>query len=211
MEIAVFISKVEELQCQIKQQGEEISDSLVISKILNSLPSKYSHFHSAWDSTYKKEQTLDNLTRRLLLEERRMKATNSEEESVALAVKRETKFSGNCFKCGKSGHSVKYCRSGENIMDQPKCYYCNKTGHFRKYCRFKDRKEHADLSAKLDDSVGGSRYFLLIKDDFSHYRTVNFLQEKSDTFHKLKHFIKFYKMFTENSVKPLGLTMRLNL
>ena len=42
MEIAVFISKVEELQCQIKQQGEEISDSLVISKILNSLPSKFS-------------------------------------------------------------------------------------------------------------------------------------------------------------------------
>jgi hypothetical protein len=72
----------------LKQLDEEISDSLVISKILNSLPSKYSHFYAAWDSTYRKEQTLNNLTRRLLLEERRMKATNSEKESVALAVKR---------------------------------------------------------------------------------------------------------------------------
>ena len=41
---------------------------------------------------YKKEQTLDNLTHRLLLEDGRMKVTNSEEESVALAVKRETEF-----------------------------------------------------------------------------------------------------------------------
>ena len=90
LEMAVFISKVEELQCQLKQLGEEISDSQVISKILNSLPSKYSHFHSAWDSTYQKEQTLDNLTHRLLSEERRIKATNSEEEIVALAVKRES-------------------------------------------------------------------------------------------------------------------------
>ena len=119
----------------MKQLGEEISDSLVISKILNSLPSKYSHFHSAWDSTYKKEQTLDNLTRRLIWEERRMKATNSEEESVALAVKRETQCSGYCFKCGKSDHSIKYCRSGEKTMNQPKCYYCNKNGHFKKDCR----------------------------------------------------------------------------
>ena len=147
MEMEVFISKVENLQCQLKQLGEEITDSLVISKILNSLPSKYSHFHLAWDSTYKKEQTLDNLTRRLLLEERKMKATNSEEESVTLAVKRET-FSGNCFKCGKSGHSIKCCRSGEKTMNQPKCYYCNKTGHFKKDCRFKERKEQAQDQKK---------------------------------------------------------------
>jgi Integrase core domain. len=42
-----------------------------------------------------------------------------------------------------------------------------------------------------------------IKDDYSHYRTVYFLQEKSDTIHKLKHFIKFCKTFTGNSVKTI--------
>ena len=56
IEMAVFISKVQELQCQLKQLDEEMSCSLVISKILKSLPLKYSHFHSAWYSTYKKEK-----------------------------------------------------------------------------------------------------------------------------------------------------------
>jgi Integrase core domain. len=62
---------------------------------------------------------------------------------------------------------------------------------------------NADLSSKLDKFVGGSRYFVLIKDDYSHYRTVYFLQEKSDTIDKPKHFIKFCKTYTGNSVKTI--------
>lgn len=55
---------------------------------------------------------------------------------------------------------------------------------------FKKRKEkssscgeiiHADVCGPMEEaSHGGSRYFLLLKDDFSHYRHVYFLKQKSE-------------------------------
>lgn len=38
------------------------------------------------------------------------------------------------------------------------------------------------------DSVGGSKYFLLFKDDYLCFRTVYFLKHKSDTFKYFKEF-----------------------
>lgn len=53
------------------------------------------------------------------------------------------------------------------------------------------------------DSVGGSKYFLLLKDDHSCFRTVYFLKHKSDTFKCFKEFeIAFYNRF-EYRIKTL--------
>lgn len=56
---------------------------------------------------------------------------------------------------------------------------------------------HADLCGPMPtDSVGGSKYFLLLKDDYSCYRTVFFLRHKSDTFERFKEFENaFYTKF----------------
>lgn len=48
---------------------------------------------------------------------------------------------------------------------------------------------HADLCGPMPtDSVGGSKYFLLLKDDHSCFRTVYFLKHKSDTFECFKEY-----------------------
>ena len=47
-----------------------------MTKILNTLPSEFNHFASAWESTPKAERTRENLTARLLTEEIRMKSVN---------------------------------------------------------------------------------------------------------------------------------------
>lgn len=40
---------------------------------------------------------------------------------------------------------------------------------------------HSDVCGPMQqDSIGGSRYFLLFKDDFSHFRVVYFMKEKSE-------------------------------
>lgn len=53
------------------------------------------------------------------------------------------------------------------------------------------------------DSMGGSKYFLLLKDDYSCYRTIYFLQHKSDTFERFKEFENaFYTKF-EYRIKAL--------
>lgn len=50
---------------------------------------------------------------------------------------------------------------------------------------------HADLCGPLPEkSITGARYFLLIKDDFSHYRQVYFLSAKSDVESCLQVFVK---------------------
>jgi hypothetical protein len=64
-DIATHISKVENIVERLRQLGEPIPDSMVMTKILNTLPSSFSHFVSAWDSTPKAEKTRDNLTARL--------------------------------------------------------------------------------------------------------------------------------------------------
>lgn len=65
---------------------------------------------------------------------------------------------------------------------------------------FKNREEkstkcgeiiHADVCGPMEeDSLGGSRYFLLLKDDYSHFRFVYFMKQKSEAARNIKAFIK---------------------
>jgi len=49
---------------------------------------------------------------------------------------------------------------------------------------------HADVCGPMSEtSIGGSRYFLVLKDDCSGFRKVYFLHHKSDTYDKFKEFI----------------------
>lgn len=79
--ISCFITKVTNLVAKLKQQGEEIPEKMVMTKIIMALPEKYKHFQSAWDSVSVENQTLNNLTARLLIEEERF---GKEESSTAL-------------------------------------------------------------------------------------------------------------------------------
>lgn len=56
---------------QLKDPGEKISDIVIMAKIIGSVPTKFYHFVSTWDSVAPENQTLANLTQRLLMEENR--------------------------------------------------------------------------------------------------------------------------------------------
>ncbi|CAH2097113.1 unnamed protein product [Euphydryas editha] len=73
-DMSIFLSKIQEMQNQLKQMGEEISDKFVITKVLMSLPDEYKHFVSAWESAPDNKQTIENLVARLLIEEERVNA-----------------------------------------------------------------------------------------------------------------------------------------
>ncbi|GBP19525.1 hypothetical protein EVAR_102073_1 [Eumeta japonica] len=73
VDMSAFISKIQEMQSQLKQLGEEISDKFTITKVLMSLPDEYKYFISAWESAPDNKQTIDNLVARLLVEEKRLK------------------------------------------------------------------------------------------------------------------------------------------
>ncbi|CAI6355435.1 unnamed protein product [Macrosiphum euphorbiae] len=67
--IAGHTSKLENLSRQLKQLGEPISESMLITKVLMTLPESYRHFYSTWDSMNSANRTLEQLTARLMVEE----------------------------------------------------------------------------------------------------------------------------------------------
>ena len=59
-----------------------------------------------------------------------------------------------------------------------------------------DELVHVDLCGPMEKrSIGGAPYFLLIKDDFSHYKKVFFLKEKNEVCGFLEKYL--YDVRTE--------------
>lgn len=90
-DVATHISKLLALVQQLADVGETISDSMIITKVLMTLPEHYSLFYSAWESTARDAQTIDNLTSRLVMEEARFKvhqAGGAADDSNALVARK---------------------------------------------------------------------------------------------------------------------------
>ncbi|XP_053990427.1 uncharacterized protein LOC128882724 [Hylaeus volcanicus] len=92
----------------LKELDEEISDTMLMTTILNTLPSEFRHFHSAWDSTSAEGRTLDKLVSRLMVEEVKlgMSEIKMNPES-ALVVKKEIKTKSFGLKPISNSHKVK--------------------------------------------------------------------------------------------------------
>lgn len=70
-DIATHIAKLEDIAHRLKLLGETIADSMIITKILMTLPLGYKHFVNAWESAPAGERTLENLKARFITEESR--------------------------------------------------------------------------------------------------------------------------------------------
>lgn len=89
--MATHIAKIEDLACKLRTLGKTISDSMIMVKILMTLPICYSHFITAWESTNIEQRKLRNLIERLLAEEIRVKGKKQTENEALAAVKRKKK------------------------------------------------------------------------------------------------------------------------
>ena len=81
--IAQHFAKVENIANQLKDIGQEISQVMVMAKMLSTLPTKYNAFISAWDNLQETDQTLDKIREPLLREETRMTTTDDVTNALA--------------------------------------------------------------------------------------------------------------------------------
>lgn len=85
------ISEVESLAKQLKESDESVSEMAVITKIFGTLPHKYISLRQAWMSQDPVQQTLVNLTARLLDEE--ASQCEKEQETALLVANKGWKHS----------------------------------------------------------------------------------------------------------------------
>lgn len=63
---------------------------------------------------------------------------------------------------------------------------------------------HSDLCGPMENtSVGGAKYFVFLKDRYSHYRKVYFIKHKSEVKEKLVDFIRNVKMETRYDIRTI--------
>ncbi|KAG5885244.1 hypothetical protein JTB14_025941 [Gonioctena quinquepunctata] len=139
--VAAHIADLENLSHELKSCGDEISENMLVNKILMTLPESFKHFHSAWDSS--PEKTLNSLTSRLIAEEERIRNRDKRDEGMVEA-----------FSAEKSNWRSKFPRRIENESKERRfakknviCNYCKKRGHCERDCWFKKKKVEQRSSA----------------------------------------------------------------
>ena len=183
-DVVMFASRVEDLGKKLDRLGHEISESMLVTKILMSIRSKFPHFATAWDSTSNDQKTMANLINRLSTEEVRHKNV---EKEVALVTKAKSSVSVSgksqklCFWCKKPGHVKAKCFSYKQYLKYNKGDDKN-DGQSAKN-KFFEKKDNKDSSSALvlqtDDirdydswylDSGASKHMSSRKEWFNNYR-----------------------------------------
>jgi len=167
--VSQHIAKVENMARQLKDVGEAVSDVTIMAKILESLPSKYNAFVTAWDSVEEANQTIFNLTQRLIKEESQLTATD--EAATALAAV-NLKHHKKSLRRGKPRqHQESDVEHGK--YKNFECHHCHNKGHIARYCKekrnaqkSKDKKKR-DANDDLDSGAADHDAFIASSDTFT--------------------------------------------
>lgn len=138
-------TEVERLARALKEMGLPVDESMVVTKIVSSLPNeKYLAFKKAWDSVAEASQSMEVLLSRLRKEE--LENQQCEEKGEKEIGRKATAYAAR----GHDGPSKKY--TGDKKKKTFKCYNCNRMGHMAKDCHAPKRKDNRnDQNANKND------------------------------------------------------------
>lgn len=118
MKAMSFVADMRASMSKLEALGEPISDAMMIAKLINELPESFSSIRESWEISMiaGAELSVQDLLSQLIKVERnraeqaKNKTQENESRSEAFtASKGPGSFPGNCFNCGKQGHSAARC------------------------------------------------------------------------------------------------------
>ena len=131
--VATQIEKFETICKKLYDVKETVSEVAVMSKLLSSLPSRFSTFTMAWECTAKEERNKEVLIAKIIREDKRLTTAEEEVSSLALQVKSLQVKSGSKSRAEWSAQQVKKKKANAKKLEQRKkntsCNYCRETGH----------------------------------------------------------------------------------
>ena len=141
-DIAKHISKLENLWNEmqnelVKQENLKLPESMLMCRIISTLPDDYFDFKSVWESVPKEQRSVDNLTQRLRLLEVRIQQREESSASSPTALLAKS----NQFKRNTKGRVNKEYEKVHKIKETRECYFCHRKGHLAKDCRYAKQKE----------------------------------------------------------------------
>ena len=131
--VATHVSKLQKLWMELNEESWRVDkcklpDTLLIMRILSTLPNEYFEFRMTWESVPRSERTVEYLLERLTMVETRLSQIN-EATTVSTDVS---------ALLGKKPSTVKYNNSSslkpKRDTSKVKCYGCKEFGHFKNKC-----------------------------------------------------------------------------
>lgn len=139
--------------------GEQVSDLVVIEKILRSMTFRYDYVVCSIEESHDLDtMTVDELQSSLLVHEQRMNGHNSPEEQVLNVAQDKTSAShgrGRSVFRGGGARGRGTGRGGRQLVDRTlvECYYCHEFGHFQYECPKKPQDSKANYVEASEEAV----------------------------------------------------------
>lgn len=156
----IHVTALESMAAQLNDLGVGITDHAVMTKILCSLPSRFDHLVSSWDSMGENDKRIEALRGRLVTEERKINLRAAQTAIPTEGYNQPStsggsgpnaaffgqgnsstntnapRHSGNFGRGRRGGGSHSHSRSREQIArDSAQCTYCGKRRHYAFECR----------------------------------------------------------------------------
>ncbi|KMQ86054.1 integrase core domain protein [Lasius niger] len=145
-DIATHVSRLESFARRLQKLNEPISDTMLMTTVLNTLPPAFRHFHSAWDSTPAAKRTLDKLISRLMVEEIRLGINDiSMRAESALISKKQIKGGNTTQRTHKKDKA-------DSSKIKIKCWTCGGP-HLRRDCP--EKKKDGNSQDKQKEKTHG--------------------------------------------------------
>ena len=120
-----YLMRTEELQLNLTDVGENVSDQMLCSVVLKGLPNSFASFVTVFKFSHEAKTFAD--LKRDLLNFDSDSCRGQPEQGTSSHFTKDKK----CFKCGKLGHRQSECRAKVSVIV---CYECGAKGHKANGC-----------------------------------------------------------------------------